>query len=371
MANDTPLGTDTPLTVQATGTLGGSIASGSIIGGEGTGNVVFESNGVIGTSKPAYRVQSGAFLYSSACSAASGDDSCTEIVVNVDYIADLPSLAVANATVSTNEDQSVALGTITAAITDPDGAETLSLNIDNLPAGASLSDGVNISGTASTVITTWNLANITLTPPLHRDTDFSLSVVATATTPNGDSKSTSASILVQIFPVNDPPAVVGAGIADQANSDGQPFINLALSSSFSDAIDSGGNISTYVLTSGTLPAGLSLAADTGLITGTIDNSASQGAAGIYTLTISAVDSGGLTVTDSFTWTITNVAPVATDNTAAINEDGTTREVPVAIAFAQGLDANGGAIYGALSSSVSITNTIFRNNRCHAPRTASP
>ena len=62
VANDTPLGTDTPLTVQATGTLGGSIASGSIIGGEGTGNVVFESNGVIGTSKPAYRVQSGAFL---------------------------------------------------------------------------------------------------------------------------------------------------------------------------------------------------------------------------------------------------------------------------------------------------------------------
>ena len=154
VANDTPLGTDTPLTVQATGTLGGSIANGSIIGGEGTGNLVFESNGVIGTSKPAYRVQSGAFLYSSACSAASGDDSCTEIVVNVDYIADLPSLAVANATVSTNEDQSVALGTITAAITDPDGAETLSLNIDNLPAGASLSDGVNISGTASTVITT-------------------------------------------------------------------------------------------------------------------------------------------------------------------------------------------------------------------------
>ena len=39
--------------------------------------------------------------------------------------------------------------------------------------------------------------------------------------------------------------------------------------------------------------------------------------------------------------------VSRDNPMEItNEDGTTREVPVAIAFAQGLDADGGTIYGA-------------------------
>ena len=135
-----------------------------------------------------------------------------------------------------------------------------------------------------------------------------------------------ATLDITITGVNDTP-LVGTPIADQAHTDGQAGISLDVSAAFTPSTDNGDTLVAFNLTSGTLPSGLALATSTGLITGTMDKSASQidlgAGAGIYPLTITATDSDGLTVTDTFTWTITNVAPLAVADTNSINEEGTT------------------------------------------------
>ena len=74
--------------------------------------------------------------------------------------------------------------------------------------------------------------------------------------------------------------------------------------------------------------GLSINAATGVITGTIDRSASQAGGGIYNIVVTR-RIGSLSATQSFSWTVTNPAPVAVNDTALIvNEDtaGTTVNV---------------------------------------------
>ncbi|MEZ5769240.1 MAG: Ig-like domain-containing protein [Paracoccaceae bacterium] len=83
-----------------------------------------------------------------------------------------------------------------------------------------------------------------------------------------------------------------------------------------------------------LPAGLDYDPDTGVISGTIDNSASQGGSGgVYTVEVTASD-GTLTATQSFTYTVENPAPDAANDTGATDED-----VPLVVDAAAGLLAN--------------------------------
>jgi VCBS repeat-containing protein len=66
-----------------------------------------------------------------------------------------------------------------------------------------------------------------------------------------------------------------------------------------------------------LPPGLSIDPLTGEITGTIDPSASQGGPandGVYPVTVTATDPHGAAVTLTFTYTVSNPAPIAVDNT---------------------------------------------------------
>ena len=68
-----------------------------------------------------------------------------------------------------------------------------------------------------------------------------------------------------------------------------------------------------------LPAGLTIDPVTGVISGTVDGSASVD--GPYTVTVTATDPEGASVATSFTWEITNPAPVAGDGTDSTREDG--------------------------------------------------
>ncbi|MCZ6861506.1 MAG: hypothetical protein O7I42_14730, partial [Alphaproteobacteria bacterium] len=98
--------------------------------------------------------------------------------VTVAADADGPSLTVADA--SGAEDSAIALS-ITSALTDTDGSETLSVTIAGVPSGASLSAGTD-NGDGTWTLTPAQLAGLTITPPSDSDADFSLTVTATSTT---------------------------------------------------------------------------------------------------------------------------------------------------------------------------------------------
>jgi cysteine-rich repeat protein len=129
-------------------------------------------------------------------------------IINVEAVADAPNLTVAN--VTANEDTVIPLN-ITSSLNDNDGSETLSVTIDGIPTGSSLSAGILIQRSllATATLTQAELAGLTITPPANFNDVMSLTVTATATeASNDDAKSTVANLTVNLLPVNDPPIVV-------------------------------------------------------------------------------------------------------------------------------------------------------------------
>ena len=130
---------------------------------------------------------------------------------------------------------------------------------------------------------------------------------------DGEGGTSNAHLKIKVIPVNDAPVAVGS-IEDQSNEDASNAnVTLDLANLFAD-IDNPSEGLTY--SAANLPQGLNFDPQTGKITGTIDNSASQGGSnndGKYTVTITATDPGGLTVEQTFIWTVTNPAPEALDD----------------------------------------------------------
>ncbi|MCW5729147.1 MAG: hypothetical protein KIT20_00200 [Alphaproteobacteria bacterium] len=179
------------------------------------------------------------------------------LAVAVEAVADLPDLAVKAA--SGQEDQAVALD-IQAALTDTDGSEILSVRIDGLPAGASLSAGSDL-GDGSWVLTPADLANLKFNPPANWAGEATLQVVATAMEKNGGSTaSRSASLLVVVAAVADMPLLQAQNASGQA---GEP-IALDLSASLTDT---DGSESLHLVVGG-LPEGAGLSAGTKQTDGT-------------------------------------------------------------------------------------------------------
>ncbi|NNE85936.1 MAG: cadherin-like domain-containing protein [Alphaproteobacteria bacterium] len=113
---------------------------------------------------------------------------------------------------SGDEDTAIAVD-LTAALSDTDGSETLSLVVSAIPVGATLSDGINsftATGTGTEVdIAAWNQAALTITPPADSDGDFQLTVTATATEggAGGATASTAGTIDVTVNAVADAPEI--------------------------------------------------------------------------------------------------------------------------------------------------------------------
>src|SRR5205814_1944414 len=149
--------------------------------------------------------------------------------------------------------------------------------------------------------------------------------------------------------VNHPPVLTPPD--DQTSAEGDP-ISLAVS-----ATDPDGNALSFAASG--LPAGLSMNAATGIISGTIGFSAAETQHGSYTVTVSANDGFGGSDSQTFTWTVadTNRPPLAGNDyaAAAIN-------TPVTIAIlANDSDPDGDPLTVSLLSTGSYGTAVLNND----------
>lgn len=205
-----------------------------------------------------------------------------------------PGPVAANDTASTDEDTAVTVNVLTND-SDPDG-DDLRVTAASAVNGTVI---VNPDGT------------ITYTP----NAEFNGTDTITYTISDGEGGTSTATVDITVAAVNDAPTPVGS-LPPQTNVDADTGISIATAGGFTDSDNA-----TLNYTVSGLPAGLSIDANSGEITGTIDRSASQGGSnGVYTVTVTATDAGGLSTTQNFSWTVTNPAPVAVDDAVTTNED---------------------------------------------------
>ena len=184
---------------------------------------------------------------------AEGDSRTTTFshVINVAANADKPELTVESATGA--EDSAIALN-ISPALTDTDGSESLSIIIDDLPTGASLSAGTANSD-GSWTLSPAELEGLTVTPAADSDADFKLKVTARSTeSDGGDIADTTTSLPVTVTAVTDTPTVSASTAAGDEDSSISLNIEAALS-------DTDGSESLSLLVEG-VPEGASLSAGT-------------------------------------------------------------------------------------------------------------
>ena len=208
---------------------------------------------------------------------------------------------------------------------DPDGDPAVVIRVNNViltVGGATVSTA---NGTVELVIVN-GVEMLRFTPNLNYNGQESF----TYTIDDGNSGVDTALVTITVTPVNDAP--VGKPIPDQDRQDSQAF-TYDLSDSFSDPDR---ETLSYQVTG--LPAGLTVDA-AGVVRGTIDRNASQGGPngdGVYTVTVTARDAGGLSATQTFQIRVTNPAPVAHDDAVTTNED-----VPTSFNVLTGANTTGG------------------------------
>lgn len=166
-------------------------------------------------------------------------------------VADIPNLAVSPA--SGDEDTAITLR-IVASSSDPDGSETVRVVVSGLPAGATLSGGIDI-GDGRYSFTPAELATLSVTPPAGSDEPFTLTIVATATEIDGSTASVTALLPVTIVSVADPPDLV----TSPASGNEDTAIALSFTATVTDT-DGSESIASYTISG--VPAGSVLSAGT-------------------------------------------------------------------------------------------------------------
>ncbi|QIY01925.1 retention module-containing protein [Bordetella bronchiseptica] len=203
---------------------------------------------------------------------------------------------------------------------DPDGDPLAVVSVNGRPM---TSGGLTLPGSGGGTFTVQPDGSYTFVPgnehqSLGEGQTTTTTITYTITDPSG--ATSTATLTVTVTGTNDAPTLTpGVTLADQANDDGEAITPVDISGQFED-IDNG---DTLTFTADGLPPGLTLDPATGIISGTLDNSASQGGNnGVYTVKITATDSGGKSVTQTFEWDVTNPAPTAVADTGTTDEDTT-------------------------------------------------
>ncbi|MEA4880059.1 MAG: Ig-like domain-containing protein, partial [Synergistaceae bacterium] len=153
------------------------------------------------------------------------------------------------------------------------------------------------------------------------------------TVSDGEGGTDTATLTITVNGVNDAP--VAGQLPPQSDLDGES-VTLSLAGAFN--VPDGTDVLTYSAEG--LPQGLTIDPLTGVISGTIDNSASQGSsgaenpAGTYAVVITATDPHGASVSETFTWTVGNPAPDAVDDANSTGEN-----TPLTVSAAAGVLGN--------------------------------
>ena len=215
--------------------------------------------------------------------------------VTVSGVADTPTLSVQPA--AGNEGTALTLH-VNAALSDPDGSESLSVIVSGLPIGASLSAGTH-NADGSYTLTAAQLSGLTMTPPASYSGAFNLNISAIASE-DGTTASIATILPVTIAGVASPPVLsvqAAAGVEDTS-------IPLLLHAALSDTDGS----ETLSVTVAGLPAGATLSAGT------------HNADGSYTLTVADLANLTLTPPQHYSGNF-NLSVTATSS-----ENGTTSSV---------------------------------------------
>ncbi len=231
--------------------------------------------------------------------------------VAVSPVTDSPTLTVQPA--SGTEDTPIALS-ITPALTDTDGSETLTVTLSGIPSGAVLRNtgGVLTVVGGSVTLTPAQLAGLAITPPSNSDTDFTLTVTATAKDGSASAVSTVGTLAVTVTPVSDTPTL--SVTAASGNED------TAIALSISPALTDTDGSETLSVTLSGIPDGATLRNAAGAL---------AVVAGGITLTPSQLS--GLTITppsnSDADFTLTVTATAKDGSAAAVT---TTRNLAVTV-----------------------------------------
>ncbi|WP_185155459.1 putative Ig domain-containing protein [Rudanella paleaurantiibacter] len=197
------------------------------------------------------------------------------VTVNPQVTPNQPPVVV-NGGIPSPQSATVGIGfstTTAGAFSDPDGG-TLAYSAAGLPGGLSINPTTGVISGTPTASGTFNV---------------------TVTANDGQGGSVSTGFQLNVAPANQPPTLVGLGIASpQSGTVGVPFTST-ISNAFSDS-DGG----TLTFTAMGLPAGLAIS-PTGVISGTPTVS------GSFNVTVTTNDGQGGTVSDDF---VLNVSPAA-------------------------------------------------------------
>ncbi|OWT79863.1 MULTISPECIES: retention module-containing protein [unclassified Achromobacter] len=207
-------------------------------------------------------------------------------------------------------------GNILTNDTDPNGD---ALAIVSVGTATMVTGGVTVAGSNGGTFTVFADGSYVFNPgdafhQLAAGQSATSSVSYTVTDPFG--ATSTANLTVTINGLNDAPT--STALAAQNAVDAQNSVNLNVSGNFAD-VDNGDRL-TFSATG--LPPGLTIDPVTGVISGNIDHSASQGGDhGVYTVIVTATDLLGATSSQTFTWNITNPAPTALGDAGTATQDG--------------------------------------------------
>jgi hypothetical protein len=251
----------------------------------------------------------------------SGDTASVDstFTVSVEGVADDAKLEISDA--AGKEDGRIGLD-VSAALSDLDGSETLSITVSGVPDGASLSAGID-NGDGTWSLAPEQLEGLSVLPPEHFSGSFELEVTATAAEADGDTAETAATLTVEVAGVADGVSISGGDLTAFTGEAAPLGIDATL-------IDADGSESVTFTVRG-LPEGVGLSAGTENPDGTWTLTPEQldgvtldtagGYAGSFELTITATstEADGDTSTTARTMKVDVTPP--TDGSVAGTPDG--------------------------------------------------